>query len=268
MAALLFAGAAAQTDDQLALTALYEAANGASWHDNAGWLAGVPCANDEPTPVTCVRTTDSETGGLNADGCLQSAFVEKTQSDRPFKRALSGRLAWAGTTCCSPPTTPKCAKPDRSLNEKPCSSDPCNTDRVRSLSLGYAGLTGTLPTEIGLLDGVVNFMMLSGNSLSGTLPTQIGLLSNLGSCVEPCGRFLWLDANQISGTLPSQLGLLTNLAGTLDVSGNRLSGTVPTELAALEKLQGRLHLHGNALNTQASADGGCAGKLPETCEVV
>ena len=85
---------------------------------------------------------------------------------------------------------------------------------------------------------------------------------------EPCGRFLWLDSNQISGTLPSQLGLLTNLAGTLDLSGNRLSGTVPTELAALEKLQGRLHLHHNALDTQAAADGGCAGKLPETCEVV
>ena len=79
---------------------------------------------------------------------------------------------------------------------------------------------------------------------------------------------MWLDANQISGTLPSQLGLLTNLAGTLDLSGNRLSGTVPTELAALEKLQGRLHLHGNALDTQAAADGGCAGKLPETCEGV
>ena len=110
----------------------------------------------------------------------------------------------------------------------------------------------------------MTYLDLSGNSLSGTLPTQVGLLSNLGSCVEPCGRFLWLDANQISGTLPSQLGLLTNLAGTLDLSGNRLSGTVPTELAALEKLQGRLHLHSNALDTQAAADGGCEERAPSS----
>ena len=67
--------------------------------------------------------------------------------------------------------------------------------------------------------------------------------------------------------LPDACALARNLS-ELDMSGNRLSGTVPTELAALEKLQGRLHLHGNALDNQAAADGGCAGKLPETCEVV
>ena len=77
-----------------------------------------------------------------------------------------------------------------------------------------------------------------------------------------------LAASPARSVTIASVGLLTNLAGTLDLSGNRLSGTVPTELAALEKLQGRLHLHGNVLDIQAAADGGCAGKLPETCEVV
>ena len=97
------------------------------------------------------------------------------------------------------------------------------------------------------------------NVLTGQLNPVIGSLTEL--------EVLNIANNRVHGTIPPELGQLPRLR-TVYLDQNQLSGTVPTELAALEKLQGRLHLHGNALNTQASADGGCAGKLPETCEVV
>ena len=68
------------------------------------------------------------------------------------------------------------------------------------------GLTGTIPTEIGLL-------------------TQLTMLHLAANSTESNGA-------KLSGVVPSQLGMLTNL-DALYLSYNALSGVLPTELSQL-----------------------------------
>ena len=98
-----------------------------------------------------------------------------------------------------------------------------------SINLFNQGLTGTLPTELGLLSKITRHIRVSSNSISGTLPTQLGLLTQLSSQLA-------VSVNSISGTLPTQLGLMTKLSSQLAVSHNSISGTLPTQLGLLTKL--------------------------------
>ena len=53
-------------------------------------------------------------------------------------------------------------------------------------------LSGTIPTEVGLISRMIDQLSFMGNRLSGTLPTQIGQLSRIS-------KGLNLNYNQISG---------------------------------------------------------------------
>ena len=68
--------------------------------------------------------------------------------------------------------------------------------------MGGSSLTGTLPSELGLLTALTKLYLVD-NALSGVLPTELGLLTAL---VE-----LILDGNSLTGSLPTELGLLTSL---------------------------------------------------------
>jgi len=69
-------------------------------------------------------------------------------------------------------------------------------------------------------------MRLDENILTGTLPTEVGLLTNLWE--------MWLNNNDLTGSLPTELGLLTRMIdegfGTpFNVENNEgLCGLVPT----------------------------------------
>ena len=91
---------------------------------------------------------------------------------------------------------------------------------------GNDDLSGTLPTELGLLTAMNTGLLLHDNErLSGTLPTQLGQLANL--------QYLYAHSiPRLSGALPSHLGLLTNLKEVY-LHGDALSGTVPSQLARL-----------------------------------
>jgi hypothetical protein len=115
------------------------------------------------------------------------------------------------------------------------------------------GLTGSLPTQLGLLTLLTQVYMLSsrfsGPRLSGSIPSELGKLSQLTNLVMSGYQFsgtiptelsrltlldwLYLQRNELSGSIPSELGRLTKL-GELDVSANTaLTGTVPASLCNL-----------------------------------
>jgi len=84
-------------------------------------------------------------------------------------------------------------------------------------------LSGTIPTELGLLTNLAN-LDLDSNSLSGAIPSELSTITNV--------EYLYANNNLLKGTIPSQLGALTKLQ-SLILSNNTLTGTVPREVCNL-----------------------------------
>ncbi|MDE2826075.1 MAG: S8 family serine peptidase [Bacteroidota bacterium] len=132
---------------------------------------------------------------------------------------------------------------------------------LRRLNLCRNHLTGTLPGELGNLQGLTD-LRLCANSLSGEIPRELGNLTQLQrldlernsltgeipSELSNLTRLQWLDlgANSLTGKIPSELGNL-KLLRRLDLSANSLSGGIARELGNLSHLQ-HLLLWGNALS--------------------
>ena len=109
--------------------------------------------------------------------------------------------------------------------------------RVTGLRLRRKNLTGTLPTALGSLTGLID-LDLAGNELTGSIPTQLGSLTKL--------QWLDLHGNQLSGSIPVELGSLTKLE-SLKLHRNGLTGSIPVELGSLTALT-RLDLYDNQLS--------------------
>ena len=105
-----------------------------------------------------------------------------------------------------------------------------NAKRVQKIQLYERNLMGFIPPEIALLsDSLVEFD-IGKNHITGTLPTEIGLLHQL--------EVLDLsDSQYLYGKLGSYMGSLTSLIH-LRLNGNyHLEGTVPTEIGCLSHLE-------------------------------
>ncbi len=98
---------------------------------------------------------------------------------------------------------------------------------VRTISLGFNQLSGSIPPELGNLTNLQS-LVLQGNQLNGSIPPELGNLTNL--------QDLWLSSTQLSGSIPPELGNLTNLE-FLDLYSNQLSGSIPPELGNLTNLE-------------------------------
>jgi len=123
---------------------------------------------------------------------------------------------------------------------------------LQGLDMHECALTGSLPSEMGLLsdvkwlslasqsqsNGVATSRSTGSTKLSSTLPTELGLMTSL--------EHLRLQENQISGSIPREIGGLLNLQ-TLVLRGNLVSGEIPPELSQLVQLEG-LALDYNRLN--------------------
>ena len=90
-------------------------------------------------------------------------------------------------------------------------------------------LSGSLPTELGLLVQLQDLELSNLRYVSGTLPTQLGSMSAMNDG-------LLLSALAVSGTMPTHLGRLGQLTQWV-IGDLRMSGTLPSELAAVDQMQ-------------------------------
>jgi Leucine-rich repeat (LRR) protein len=121
------------------------------------------------------------------------------------------------------------------------------SDGLQYLQLAYNGLTGTIPSALGLLTKLTLFDV-EGNSLNGTIPSsfskwslmevfRVGVNDLTGTIPSDLGRWTNADVfslyqNDITGTVPSSLGKMS-LLQFLWIQNTRLSGSLPASLSAL-----------------------------------
>ena len=122
-------------------------------------------------------------------------------------------------------------------NVWPSDADPCSWHGVDcyegrhivGLALNGNGLTGTLPSELGLLSHLSGFEAIENEHLSGTLPALVAKLH----------KFSIIDLFQtaISGTIPAELTTRHRTTEvSIGMSNTRLSGTIPQGLLRLPGL--------------------------------
>ncbi len=121
---------------------------------------------------------------------------------------------------------------------------------LSGLYLCSNNLTGTLPSELGDLQGLID-LQLCNNSISGGIPPELGNLTQL--------QYLSLWDNPLNGEIPKELGKLSQLR-RLWLHGNSLSGKIPRELGNLTQLQ-RLELHSNSLSGEIPSELGNLAQL-------
>jgi hypothetical protein len=107
---------------------------------------------------------------------------------------------------------------------------------LSNMNVAFNGISGTLPTEVGLLSSL-KVLALDNNNLIGLIPHELGQLSTL--------QFLNLLTNAMTGTTPTELGTLSSLKG-LGLGSNNLIGSIPSELGQISTLQEML-LFDNAI---------------------
>ena len=89
----------------------------------------------------------------------------------------------------------------------------------------FFGLSGSIPTTIGLLDNLVRFDVFE-NLLTGVLPTELGYLDKL--------EVLDVALNtNLTGSIPAQFESLASLR-ELYIGGTDIAGTVPSGLCQMQ----------------------------------
>ena len=252
--------------DRAALVALYNATDGANWHNNGNWLSNAPMGEwhgvttDSDGRVTQLILDNNQlTGGIPAElGSLTKLdwlYLSGNQlsGEVPSSLGSLANLQWLHL--------------DGNQLSGEIPAELGSLTDLEALFLSGNQLTGEIPAELGSLTDL-EALFLSGNQLSGEIPAELGSLTNLeelrlnsnqlsrdipaelGSLTNLEG--LHLDGNQLSGEIPAELGSLTNLE-ELRLNSNQLSGEIPAELGSLANLQG-LHLDGNQLSGEIPAE--------------
>ncbi len=237
--------------DRAALTALYEATNGAGWKNSRHWLNDVPLTlwygvnTDADGRVTELRLRDNDLEGRIPP---QIGHLARLTDLDLGKNALTGPI---------PPEIGGLAE-------------------LRTLSLWSNGLEGSIPLQIGRLSRLTE-LHVSNNALTGPIPPEIGRLSALrglgvwsndleGSIPPELGDLaaldrLWLSNNDLTGPVPPEIGRLSRLR-ELIAGGNDLTGPIPPEIGRLSQLR-TLELWANDLEGSIPAELGDLAALRE-----
>jgi hypothetical protein len=108
----------------------------------------------------------------------------------------------------------------------------CNeAGAYENLDLGFNGVSGSIPPEVALLSELTRIQLSGGTllTLTGSLPSELGLLASLES--------FSVQRNSLTGSLPPEIGALTAL-DQLDLSENKFLGSLPSEIGGLTALTG------------------------------
>ena len=237
--------------DRADLVALYNAAGGANWTNNDGWLTTAPIGQwhgvttDGNGRVTSLDLNDNQLSGtiptqLGNLANLEELLLTRNQLTGTIPAELASLtgldiLALGGNQLTG--TIPTWLG---------------NLANLEELYLWENELTGTIPSELDSLSNL-ELLSLSSNQLTGEIPPALGSLSNL---VE-----LSLWENELTGTIPSELGNLSSLE-LLSLSSNQLTGEIPPELGSLSNLV-ELSLWGNELTGEIPAGLGSLANLEE-----
>ena len=107
-----------------------------------------------------------------------------------------------------------------------CVTTPEGFDCVERIIFEDNGLSGTIPTELGLLPDLVVLGMEQGTT-TGSIPSELGQLEKM--------IFIDLDFNELTGSIPPEIYQLTKLR-TLDLNVNLLTGSIQTNIGDLTDL--------------------------------
>ncbi|CAB9510053.1 Leucine Rich Repeat [Seminavis robusta] len=100
---------------------------------------------------------------------------------------------------------------------------------LRTLSLGYNQVEGSIPSQVGQLVELEGLFLNSMKSVGTTIPTEIGLLTKL--------KAIGLHDNHHSGSIPSELWELSALDTLLALRNPMLKGSIPTEIGGMTKMR-------------------------------
>ena len=135
----------------------------------------------------------------------------------------------------------------------------CVSGAVTSISLAGLQLTGSIPTQLGLMTTLTR-LQLNNNLLTSSIPSSLSGLSDL--------TYLDLGYNSFQGTVPTQLGGLAKLQ-YLNFAANSLSYMVPVSFCGLSALTSlsfvsnpQLVCYFPCLSTVKSRN---YGSVPNTC---
>ena len=164
-----------------ALTALYEATDGANWNDNTNWL-------------TDARL--EEWYGIQVDGTGRVVEINLRGNNlRGFIPPEIGSLDRLVTLNLNANNLPA-----------PIPAEVGMLANLRILELQFNQLSGSIPPELGNLQNLTR-LQLHRNGLTGAIPPELGDLRNL--------TYLDLGWNSLTGTIPSEIGALSSLATPL-----------------------------------------------------
>jgi len=200
--------------DSLALVALYEATNGASWTDT--WDLFLP-----------IR--DWYGISLDSSGCVTYIDMDgnNLQGTIPYQIGDLGSL------------TKLYLSNNQIIGNIP--SEIGHLDELTNLLLSGNQIFGNIPDEIGNLTEL-KVLDLHGNQLNGNIPDEIGNLSNL--------QTFNVSGNELEGNIPSEIGNLNNLT-QLKLFDNQLTDTIPPGMVNLTNLD-LIYLQNNYLTGNIS----------------
>ena len=211
--------------DRAALVALYNATDGANWHNNGNWLSNATMGEwhgvttDSDGRVTHLDLRHNQlTGEIPAELGNLSNLTELFLNSNQLTGSIPAELGSLTNL-----------ERLRLTSNQLTGEIPAELGNLTSLEWLYLfsnQLTGEIPAELGSLTNLTH-LLLTNNQLTGSIPAELGSLTNL--------EWLRLTSNQLTGEIPVELGNLTNLTD-LDLFSNQLTGGIPVELGNLTNL--------------------------------